>query len=171
MIKIRALMATSGRPVLETESGDWRGIVKGSPVEPNAVSRKNALKLNKATLYSRDPYVQPFGYIRRSFRQTMPWVMGAMRLLAESFEDPAELNKRGYDLYCEFRPENSEWGKKTEMRMDSILRLRRRTTTAEPVAVAAAGETRAVEQSEESPRLDSDGTDGFDGQSLSAQRA
>jgi len=89
-------------PVLEGEAGEWRGIIKGSPVEPKS----------------------PFGYIQRSFRQTMPWAMGAMRLLADSFDDSAELNKRGYDLYCKFRPENERWGKKTEMRMESILQLR-----------------------------------------------
>ncbi|KAG8885860.1 hypothetical protein FRB97_009022 [Tulasnella sp. 331] len=90
------------KPVLETESGEWRGIVKGSPVDPNS----------------------PYGYIHRSFRQTLPWVIGSMRLLANSFEDAAELNRRGYDLYCDFRPENPGWGKKAEMRMESILKLR-----------------------------------------------
>ncbi|KAG9016900.1 hypothetical protein FRB93_009430 [Tulasnella sp. JGI-2019a] len=97
-------------PVLETETGEWRGIVKGCPVDPKS----------------------PFGYIQRSFRQTLPWVMGSMRLLAKSFQEATELNKRGYGLYCDFRPENPGWGKKAEMRMENILKLRSGNTTQTP---------------------------------------
>ncbi|KAG9005754.1 hypothetical protein FRB94_001320 [Tulasnella sp. JGI-2019a] len=98
------------KPVLETETGEWRGIVKGCPVDPKS----------------------PFGYIQRSFRQTLPWVMGSMRLLAKSFQEATELNKRGYGLYCDFRPENPGWGKKAEMRMENILKLRSGNTTQTP---------------------------------------
>ena len=47
-----------------------------------------------------------------------------MQLLANSFQ-PAELNERGYSLYCDFRPGNDGWGKKAEMRMRTILELRK----------------------------------------------
>ncbi|KAG8895585.1 hypothetical protein FRB99_000452 [Tulasnella sp. 403] len=89
-------------PVLEKEDGQWRGIVKGAPVDP----------------------AEAFGYIQRSFRQTVGAVIGAMRLLAQTF-GPGDLNTQGYGLYCDFRPSVEGWGKKSEMRMQTILGLRR----------------------------------------------
>ncbi|KAH9077166.1 hypothetical protein EDB83DRAFT_2348586 [Lactarius deliciosus] len=46
-----------------------------------------------------------YGYITRALRQTAPAVLGAMRLLAESYSDPMELNRVGFALYADFRPE------------------------------------------------------------------
>lgn len=48
-----------------------------------------------------------------------------MRLLAESYA-PEELNLKGYGMYLDFRPENDghEWGKKSEMKMKTILDCR-----------------------------------------------
>jgi hypothetical protein len=47
-----------------------------------------------------------------------------MRHLANSFE-PADLNAKGYGLYCEFRPPAERWAEKSELRLESILNLRR----------------------------------------------
>lgn len=49
-----------------------------------------------------------------------------MRLLAESYP-PEELNLKGYGMYLDFRPENDghEWGKKSEMKMKTILDCRK----------------------------------------------
>lgn len=74
-----------------------------------------------------------------------------MRLLATSFTQP-ELNSKvssltlsaqpklrliiaetqGYGLYLEFRPDVDGWGKKAELRMSTILDLRRHLTHAAP---------------------------------------
>lgn len=62
--------------------------------------------------------------MQRSFRQTLPYVMGAMRLLAASFT-PVELNKVGFALYADFRPEVTEWGGRSEMRCERILEMRK----------------------------------------------
>lgn len=46
-----------------------------------------------------------------------------MRLLASSCT-PAELNRKGFGLYAEFRPVVEGWGGRAEMRCDAILELR-----------------------------------------------
>ncbi|KZW04218.1 hypothetical protein EXIGLDRAFT_716214 [Exidia glandulosa HHB12029] len=88
--------------VMKTRNDTWRALVKGEPVDP----------------------AEPHGYIKRAFRQTLPHVLGAMRLLAQSFA-PSELNDRGYGLYAEFRPSTVEWGARSEMQIDNILSLRK----------------------------------------------
>ena len=63
--------------------------------------------------------------MQRSFRQTMGSVFGGMRLLAETFF-PEELNKAGFGLYTDFRPNSrGEWGQRGQMRISTILALRR----------------------------------------------
>jgi len=52
--------------------------------------------------------------------------MGALKLLADSYT-PDELNKKAWSLYAEFRPEVSEWGKRSEIHCSKILDLRKRT--------------------------------------------
>ncbi|KAH9062688.1 hypothetical protein EDB87DRAFT_1673687 [Lactarius vividus] len=66
-----------------------------------------------------------YGYITRALRQTAPAVLGAMRLLAESYNDPMELNRVGFALYADFRPEVTGWGKRGELKCEAILALRR----------------------------------------------
>ncbi len=51
-----------------------------------------------------------------------------MRLLAESYS-PEDLNKLGFSLYTEFRPEVNEWGGRGEVRCETILSLRRVAST------------------------------------------
>ena len=61
-------------------------------------------------------------------KQTTPYIVGAMRLLAGSYE-PEELNRKGFSLYCDFRPETeagkSGWGKRGKVSCEVILKLRK----------------------------------------------
>jgi hypothetical protein len=99
-MSIRAhLMPTS--PLYKTANDSWRALLSGSPVSP-------------ATAFS---------YTQRSFRQTMPAVMGALYLLARSYS-PADLNKKGFALYADFRPEVKGWGESGTVKCDTILSLR-----------------------------------------------
>lgn len=70
-----------------------------------------------------DP-AEAFGYMQRAFRQTMPYVIGSMRLLTETYSLTA-LNDRGFSLYADFRPNADAWGKRSEMRCSTILSLRK----------------------------------------------
>lgn len=90
------------RPLYSTKTGGWRALVKGEPVDPGTA----------------------FAYIQRAFRQTMPHVLGAMRLLAETYS-PTALNEKGFGLYADFRPQVDAWGQRSEMRCASILALRK----------------------------------------------
>jgi hypothetical protein len=98
---------TSGLDVDEGQ-GQWRALSpeKGTPVSP-------------ASTYS---------YITRSLRQTTPAIMGAMRLLADSYA--GELNKVGWELYADFRPEVDGWGKRGQVTCDRILGLRKKKRSA-----------------------------------------
>lgn len=63
-------------------------------------------------------------------KQTTPYVLGAMRLLAGSYE-PEELNRTGSSFYCDFRPGiepgKSGWGKQGKVSCEAILKLRKET--------------------------------------------
>jgi len=89
-------------PLYQTRTETWRALTNASPALPS-------------TAYS---------YISRAFRQTTPYVIGALRLLAESFPPP-ELNEKGFALYAEFRPDVDGWGKRGEVRCEQILSLRK----------------------------------------------
>lgn len=78
--------------------------------------------------------VQPstaFSYISRALRQTTPHIIGALRLLAESFT-PQEINTKAWGLYAEFRPEVTGWGERAEVKCETILGLRKKTSIIEP---------------------------------------
>ncbi|KAF5333572.1 hypothetical protein D9611_002454 [Ephemerocybe angulata] len=90
------------RPVYRTRDEQWRALSNGNPVPP----------------------MTAFGYISRSFRQNRPYVIGAMRLLAESYS-PTELSTKGWSLYTEFRPAVDQWGKRSELSCSKILSLRK----------------------------------------------
>ncbi|KAG2116110.1 uncharacterized protein F5147DRAFT_676008 [Suillus discolor] len=98
------------RPLYRTQNETWRALDNTSPALPSTA----------------------FSYISRAFRQTTPYVIGALRLLAESFSPP-ELNNKGFGLYAEFRPDVDGWGKRGEVRCEQILSLRKkdRSTVAE----------------------------------------
>ncbi|KAG0709713.1 hypothetical protein DFH29DRAFT_885492 [Suillus ampliporus] len=101
------------RPLYQTQNETWRALTNTSPALPSTA----------------------FSYISRAFRQTAPYVIGALRLLAESFPPP-ELNTKGFGLYAEFRPDVDGWGKRGEVRCERILSLRKkdRSTIAETIA-------------------------------------
>lgn len=100
---------------------EWRGISQGEVVGPD-----NA-----------------FNYMRKSMHQTLPAIMGALNLLADSFTAPQSdefkeeqqeapeagpelLHANAYDLYTRFRPSTAgEWGKKSFFYCAKALALRR----------------------------------------------
>ncbi|EIN10463.1 hypothetical protein PUNSTDRAFT_100008 [Punctularia strigosozonata HHB-11173 SS5] len=88
----------------DSEDASWRALNAGVPASPSSA----------------------YSYIQRSFRQTLPYVMGALRLLANNYSDrSAELNKAGFALYAEFRPENVGWGERGKVSCETILSLRK----------------------------------------------
>ncbi|KAK0230875.1 hypothetical protein IW262DRAFT_1262902 [Armillaria fumosa] len=88
-------------PLYQSQSNQWRALLNSKPAQPSS----------------------PFSYISRSFRQTTPHIIGALRLLAGSFT-PKELNNKGWALYTEFRPSVNAWGERSEVRCETILNLR-----------------------------------------------
>lgn len=100
---------------------EWRGISQGQVVGPDVA----------------------FRYISKSMQQTLPAVMGALTLLADSFTStngmgPEEsefyepstgadtLHANAYNLYTKFRPSTAgEWGKKSTFFCGKALALRR----------------------------------------------
>ncbi|TDL29570.1 hypothetical protein BD410DRAFT_709803 [Rickenella mellea] len=120
------------RPVFTTQSGDWRALVKGQPILPSIA----------------------YSYITRAFRQTLPFVMGALRLLATSYS-PTQLNAEAFSLYSQFRPAVNKWGGRSEVRCDTILALRRKepagTTKALPEETADLDRESAIALSEDGP--------------------
>lgn len=92
-------------PLYQTQEGQWRALSDGSPIFPGAA----------------------FSYISRSFRQTTPYIIGALQLLASSYP-PNELNSKGWSLYVEFRPQADGWGKRSEVKCGRVLDLRRKET-------------------------------------------
>ncbi|RXW24679.1 hypothetical protein EST38_g1137 [Candolleomyces aberdarensis] len=89
-------------PVYRTQDEQWRALSNSNPVSP----------------------MTAFGYLSRSFQQSLPHVIGTMRLLAESY-DPSELNAKAWILYTSFRPEIDQWGKKSQLFCSKILALRK----------------------------------------------
>ncbi|KAG1783256.1 hypothetical protein EV702DRAFT_1176445 [Suillus placidus] len=118
------------RPLYQTQNETWRALDNTSPALPSTA----------------------FSYISRAFRQTTPYIIGALRLLAESFPPP-ELNSKGFGLYAEFRPNVDGWGKRGEVRCEQILSLRKkdRGTVAE---IAVKGEVVKLEANHDSRAAD-----------------
>lgn len=89
------------------EKTQWRALSASNPVPPSA----------------------SYTYITNSLRQTTPFVIGALVLLAQSYE-PNELNRKGFALYADFRPDVEDgkkgWGKKGEVKCQTILNLRKK---------------------------------------------
>ena len=93
---------SSFRPLYQTANSQWRALSAGAPVPPTSA----------------------FSYITKALRQTAPNIVGALRLLAESFP-PKELNEKGFSLYADFRPQSEGWGQRGEVRCSTILGLRK----------------------------------------------
>ncbi|KAJ3987298.1 hypothetical protein F5890DRAFT_1472383 [Lentinula detonsa] len=90
------------RPLYQIRSDRWRALHNGSPTKPS-------------TAYS---------YISSSLRQTMPYIIGALRLLANSFT-AQEINQKAWGLYIQFRPAGEGWGERSEVRCSTILALKK----------------------------------------------
>ncbi|KAG5342547.1 hypothetical protein C0989_000675 [Termitomyces sp. Mn162] len=93
----------STRPLYRTQMQQWRALSDGAPVEPSSA----------------------FSYVSRAFRQTTPYITGALKLLANSF-DVEELNGLAWGLYAEFRPTVNRWGARSEVKCSTILDLRKK---------------------------------------------
>ena len=124
----------SGRPLYRSQNGQWRALSNGAPVQPSVA----------------------FSYISRAFRQTTSHIMGALRLLAESYT-PEELNGMAWALYAQFRPEVNEWGKRSEVSCSKILALRKKQVeTFEEPSTKTKALTPTVSGLKESERSSSD---------------
>ncbi|KZV76111.1 hypothetical protein PENSPDRAFT_498970 [Peniophora sp. CONT] len=89
-------------PLFKTSEDSWRALDKeGKPASPAAT----------------------FSYISRSLKQTAPAIVGALRVLAQSYT-PEQINSVGWSLYTDFRPEADGWGKRGRVSCDVILGLR-----------------------------------------------
>ncbi|KAJ7276479.1 hypothetical protein B0H12DRAFT_24606 [Mycena haematopus] len=108
------------RPLFKTQNSQWRALSNGTVVQPSTA----------------------FSYICRALRKTTPHIIGALRLLVESFT-PEEINARGWALYADFRPEVKGWGERAEVKCETILGLRKSTGS-----VKLAGKIDAVVKSE-----------------------
>jgi hypothetical protein len=107
-------------PLYRTASGSWRAFTTEDS-SGNSTSGGGGASPGAA-----------YGYITRALRQTAPAVLGAMRLLAESYSDPMELNRMGFALYADFRPDVNGWGKRGELRCETLLGLRKKESKDEP---------------------------------------
>lgn len=85
-------------------TGSWRALSNGKPVPPS----------------------DAFSYISRSFRQTTPYIIGALKLLAHSYS-PGELKTKAWSLYADFRPQANEWGKRSQIHCQTIMALSKTT--------------------------------------------
>ncbi|KAG9218957.1 hypothetical protein CCMSSC00406_0001367 [Pleurotus cornucopiae] len=94
------------RSLYETQNGQWRAILNGSPASPGTA----------------------FGYISRSFKHLTPFVLGSLQLLAESYSQK-EINEKAWGLYAEFRPTVDGWGQRSVMKCADILALRKLADT------------------------------------------
>src|SRR5512143_1868123 len=90
-------------PAVHTKDG-LRALDKDKPANPGSVQR----------------------YLEQKFKENLPDARAAMRLLAESMS-PAELSRRAYALYEQFRPEIPEgkrgWGAMGELDLGKIKAL------------------------------------------------
>jgi hypothetical protein len=130
--ELDALIYKSGsdplrRPLFKTQNSQWRALSNGTVVQPSTA----------------------FSYISRALRQTTPHIIGALRLLAESFT-PQEINAKGWGLYAEFRPEVQGWGDRAEVKCETILGLRKATS----VSAEPAGKADAIVKSEPMPQVE-----------------
>ncbi|KAF4602044.1 hypothetical protein EYR40_005245 [Pleurotus pulmonarius] len=94
------------RSLYETQNGQWRAILNGSPASPGTA----------------------FGYISRSFKHLTPFVLGSLQLLAQSYSQK-EINEKAWGLYAEFRPTVDGWGQRSVMKCADILALRKPADT------------------------------------------
>ncbi|KAJ3840584.1 hypothetical protein F5878DRAFT_640285 [Lentinula raphanica] len=109
------------RPLFQTQNNHWRALHNGTPTEPS-------------TAHS---------YISRSLRQTMPHIMGALRLLANTYT-PEEINRKAWGLYIQFRPAGEGWGERSEVRCSAILALRKQVADESKEPIDKVPETEGI---------------------------
>ncbi|EJT48821.1 hypothetical protein A1Q1_02156 [Trichosporon asahii var. asahii CBS 2479] len=97
----------NSNPVIERPDGTWRAIQQGAAVEPSVVSYVLEIANSQAYLY-----------ITRALKTFAPHVLGAMQLVAESYE-PQELDRVGLHLY--FKPDVTGWGQRGTLSVAKIL--------------------------------------------------
>ncbi|KAF8076475.1 hypothetical protein FPV67DRAFT_1776968 [Lyophyllum atratum] len=117
-------------PLYQTQNQQWRALSNGTPVKPSTA----------------------FSYISRAFRQTTPYIIGALKLLADSFSIE-EVNGLAWGLYAEFRPSVDQWGARSEVNCSTILDLRKKDAGSTQHATNADGIIKhedAVEEDEAS---------------------
>ncbi|KAF9267696.1 hypothetical protein L218DRAFT_814690, partial [Marasmius fiardii PR-910] len=92
------------RPLHQKQNSkeQYRAVVNGTPTAPT----------------------KAFGYISQSFRENTSSVVGALRLLANSYSSQ-EISDKAWSLYVDFRPEVKGWGKQAEVKCSKILDLRK----------------------------------------------
>lgn len=94
-------------PLLTGKSGQWRALSSdGTPVPPSSA----------------------YSYVSNALKQTTPYIIGAMRMLASTFT-PAELNQKGFGLYASFRPQVDSWGGRSTVKCKDILDLRKQPSS------------------------------------------
>ncbi|WRT69464.1 uncharacterized protein IL334_006450 [Kwoniella shivajii] len=86
------------KPILERPDGTIRAIEKGVPVGPG----------------------QAYLYITRAFKDYTSHVMGALKLVADSYEAD-ELNRMANFMYNDFKPDVVEWGQKGTLELARVL--------------------------------------------------
>ncbi|KAF7332077.1 Glutamine synthetase [Mycena kentingensis (nom. inval.)] len=123
------------RPLFQTQHSQWRGLSAGKAVPPSTA----------------------FGYISRALRQTTPHVIGAMRLLLDTYS-VEEINTKGWGLYADFRPDVNGWGDRGEVRCSTILDLRQTKSKQKPERLIDVESTNATELEEYEAELDKDHT-------------
>jgi len=74
------------------------------------------------------PPSSAYSYVNNALKQTTPYIVGAMRLLASTFT-PAELNQKGFGLYASFRPQVDSWGGRSMVKCKDILDLRKQPSS------------------------------------------
>lgn len=79
----------------------------------------------------------------------MPYITGAMKLLADSYP-ASELNQKAWSLYAEFRPSANEWGSRSEIHCKILLDLRCPPATTTANAASGTQQIPAGEVSNES---------------------
>ncbi|KAL7424929.1 hypothetical protein Q5752_000616 [Cryptotrichosporon argae] len=86
------------KPIIERPDGELRAIQRGEAADPSLAH----------------------AYITRALRGDAGAVLGAMRLVAESY-DAEELNNLGSSMYNEFKPDVVEWGQRGTLSVAKIL--------------------------------------------------
>lgn len=109
-IKLPVMQIQDGEEDGEEETKRYRGISEGQMILPD----------------------RAWEYLQRSFMSNLPFVVGAMTLLADAIvedgpgdPDPERLNRVAWRMYVDFRPDTGgEWGKRATLSISKILSLR-----------------------------------------------